>query len=305
MAGLFMGVISYADDLIILAPSRKAAQKMLKVCEEFSVEFNFRFSTDKVPSKSKTKAMYIVGQSPASELPEPLSLCGQKLPWVDRALHLGHVLTTKGTMEQDGREKLAELIDCSVKTRETFSFAHPVEKITAIERYCSSAYGSSLWDMTGQAAQSYFSAWNTAMKLCWDVPRSCRTYLVQQVLAPGIVSMKTRIMLKFHRFFLSLLTSPSIEVQVAARVSSRDLRRTLGSNVSLLSSLTGLNSWTARREDIKERLINDEKAKVDREDVWRVDYLNKLLETRIQAHYDGYEDTKDNLTKLINSLVQN
>ena len=92
---------------------------------------------------------------------------------------------------------------------------------------------------------------------------------------------------------------------MAARVSSRDLRRTLGSNVSLLSSLTGLNSWTARREDIKERLMNDEQAKVDREDVWRVDYLNKLLETRIQAHYDGYEDTKDNLTKLINSLVQN
>ena len=110
--------------------------------------------------------MYIVGQDVNSDLPEPLTLCGQKLPWVDRALHLGHVLTVNGSMEQDGREKLAEFIDSTVKVRETFSFAHPIEKITAIEKYCTSAYASSLWDMMGPAANSYFSAWNTGIKLC-------------------------------------------------------------------------------------------------------------------------------------------
>ena len=109
--------------------------------------------------------MYIVGENLTCDLPEPLTLCGKKLPWVERALHLGHVLTTNGTMEQDGREKLAEFIDNTVKVRETFSFAHPVEKITAIEKYCSSAYGSSLWNMMGPAAKSYFSAWNTMIKL--------------------------------------------------------------------------------------------------------------------------------------------
>ena len=110
MAGLFMGVIGYADDLIILAPSRLAAQEMLNICDDFSAEYNIKFSTDKNPAKSKTKAMYIVGQDINSDLPEPLTLCGQKLPWVDRALHLGHVLTVNGSMEQDGRVKLASLL---------------------------------------------------------------------------------------------------------------------------------------------------------------------------------------------------
>ena len=135
--------------------------------------------------------------------PKSLTLCGQELPWVDRAVHLGHVLTTRGTMEQDTREKLAEFIDCSVKLRETFSFAHPSEKIFALDKYSSSAYGSSLWDLSSSSTARYCAAWNTAIKLCWDVPRSCRTYFIQQVLAPDTESMKDKILLKFHVFFHS------------------------------------------------------------------------------------------------------
>ena len=129
--------------------------------------------------------------------------------------------------------------------------------------------------------------------------------LVQQVLAPGILSMKTRILLKFHRFFLSLLSSPSIEIQVAARFSSRDLRQNLGSNVSLISSITGLNTWTASRGEIKERLLEHERVDISYEDTWRVQYLKQLLENRIQAYYDGNEEQKDHFSILINSLVQN
>ena len=33
---LFVGVVGYADDLLLLAPSRDAAQKMLKTCELFA-----------------------------------------------------------------------------------------------------------------------------------------------------------------------------------------------------------------------------------------------------------------------------
>ena len=35
MAGMFLGVVGYADDLILLAPSQHAAQMMLKSCKQF------------------------------------------------------------------------------------------------------------------------------------------------------------------------------------------------------------------------------------------------------------------------------
>ena len=59
LAGLFTGVIGYADDLILLAPNRKAAQKMLEICEEFAKENNISFSTNHDPNKSKSKALFM------------------------------------------------------------------------------------------------------------------------------------------------------------------------------------------------------------------------------------------------------
>ena len=73
MGGLWVGAAGYADDLILLAPSRSAMKKMLKVCE------NLQFSTDPVPAKSKSKCIYMCGYSDPV-YPVPLQLCGADLP---------------------------------------------------------------------------------------------------------------------------------------------------------------------------------------------------------------------------------
>jgi len=36
----FAGVLAYADDVVLLAPSASAMRKMLALCDEFSVVFN-------------------------------------------------------------------------------------------------------------------------------------------------------------------------------------------------------------------------------------------------------------------------
>ena len=45
VAGVYVGVVGYADDIILLAPSRHAAQLMLKTCEQFCDANNIQFST--------------------------------------------------------------------------------------------------------------------------------------------------------------------------------------------------------------------------------------------------------------------
>ena len=40
LGGVIVGVVGYADDLLLLAPSRDAAQKMLKTCEVFAEQNN-------------------------------------------------------------------------------------------------------------------------------------------------------------------------------------------------------------------------------------------------------------------------
>ena len=210
VAGMYVGVVGYADDLLLLAPTREAAQRMLQICEAFTKTSNIMFSTNVDPKKSKSKALYVVGpRGSALPRPAPLQLCGRPLPWVERADHLGHSLHQDGTMDHDCLEKRAHFIDSSVKIRETFYFAHPAEQIAATEKYCTAAYGSNLWDLGSPAARMMVNAWRTGHKLAWAVPRSTHTYLVEEVLAPGVPNLHVSLLHRFTNFFRGLITSPS------------------------------------------------------------------------------------------------
>ena len=52
-----MGATCYADDLLLMAPTRSAMEAMIKVCERYAQDHNISFSTHDEPSKSKTKCM--------------------------------------------------------------------------------------------------------------------------------------------------------------------------------------------------------------------------------------------------------
>ena len=85
--GIFFGAMGYADDNILISPSREGLQNMVDTCQEYANAWNLQFSTDNVPKKSKTKCMAFLAKPRAFI---PIKLNGKDLPWVDRALHLGN-----------------------------------------------------------------------------------------------------------------------------------------------------------------------------------------------------------------------
>ena len=91
-----MGAVCYADDVLLIAATRNAMQRMLLELEVFADSSNIKFSTDPVPAKSKSKCLFVVGNNRNLEKPAPLTLCGRELPWVDQADHLGNTLTVQG-----------------------------------------------------------------------------------------------------------------------------------------------------------------------------------------------------------------
>ena len=81
VGGLFVGAVCYADNVLLIAPTRTAMQRMLSEMEAFASESNIVFSTDPTPSKSKSKCIFVVGSKNLSK-PTPLILCGCALPYV-------------------------------------------------------------------------------------------------------------------------------------------------------------------------------------------------------------------------------
>ena len=223
-----------------------------------------------------------------------------------RAEHLGHALSEDGTMQCDAIQKRAQFINCAVKIRESFSFAHPDEQLQAAEKYCTSVYGFNLYDFNSKEFGMICSAWKTSVKLAWGVHRGCRTYILQQVLAPGVTSLRVNLLMRFRTFFRSLLISPSQEVQVAVRVAARDIRTPVGSNLALLRQESGgLDPWTCSPGQLRAALLKSEAVPVPDRDRWRIPYLQQLLKERQNHYFTGNVLQEKQVASLIDSFVVN
>ena len=304
VAGVYMGAVGFCDDILLLAPTRDGMQLMLDTCQFFAAKYNLKFSTDPNPEKSKTKCIFVCGKSRAQQKPANLILDGKQLPWVESAVHLGHVLHQSGTMEQDTRTKRAKFIDESVEVRETFGFASPSEVLRAVKLYVGSHYGSMLWDLGSEMAGQYFNAWKTCVKLTWQVPRASHTYFVDNLLNCGMSSVREDTMARYTKFVRGLMLSPSKEVAVMCGVARQDVRTTTGANLEMIRRETGLNMENAGVGQVQEQLAK-KAAAVPAADTWRLTYLARLLQERGEAYYKSQEEEVDILSGLIDSLCIN
>ena len=275
IGGLWYGALGYADDLILLAPNRDVLQRMLQVCEVYAAEHNLVFSTDPVPAKSKTKCVLFCGKAGRVRYPDQLHLDGKDLPWVETADHLGHTLHQDTSMERDCHRARARYIAKSLEVRNQLSFADPEIILKALQIFCTDAYGSMLWNLGSDAAESFFKCWNTNVKLVLGLPRNTFTYLVEGFFAETSTSLRNQVFSRYAGFYRKLLSSPSREVQFLAKVVASDPRSTTCSNLKLLSEKTAMaQPHFYSSERIKADLPVQ---KVPERENWRLGLLTNLL----------------------------
>ena len=149
------------------------------------------------------------------------------------------------------------------------------------------------------------NSWKLSCKLAWNLPRSCHTYFVHQVLAPHVKNLEVSLWENFAGFFKGLLASSSHEVVTLALLASRDIRSNLGSNLNALREMTHLDPWTAGKSEMNAALSRACGREAPMEDLWRIPLLKKLLTQRLSARYAGDGQEEEKLQKLIESLVVN
>ena len=121
----YAGVFGYADDLLLLCPSRSGLQNMLEIAEEYAKDHKISFSTDVNPSKSKTKGIIFTNKQ-VEDNPDPLILNGTPLPWVCSGKYLGNrICNVQDGYQQDAKEKRAQYIERNCELNQEFSFSHP------------------------------------------------------------------------------------------------------------------------------------------------------------------------------------
>lgn len=167
----YSGMLGYADDLLLLCPSRGGLQEMLTIAQNYAQSHNVGFSTNPNPKKSKTKGIIFRYKNDKSETAK-LELCGNKLPWVEGAKYLGNRLTDQiNGLKEDTYIKRARYIERNCEINQEFHYVHPELKCKLNRIYNSSFPGSNLWDLTSDAAQSIINSWSVSVRHMWDLPR--------------------------------------------------------------------------------------------------------------------------------------
>ena len=300
IGGIYCGVVGYADDLLLMAPSRSAMETMLKICEDYAGNNNLEFSTDPNPVKSKSKCIFMSGHLNIDK-PVNLKLYGVDLPWVKTASHLGHELSWECTMEQDMKCKRASFISRSIEVRETFAYAQPNQVLQAVKTYCFDMYGAMTWSLFSTKAKQVFNTWPTCVKLAWGVPRATHTYLVDNLLSAGIPSVRSSVLARYCRFFESVRTSSSIEVKVVANIAASDIRSMTGNNLFNLKKEANMD---ITRENIGQarKVLLELKTTVPDQDSWRVGCLKKFLAEKYVL--TASHQNTDIIDSLIDSLCK-
>ena len=249
IGSFYYGVMVYADDIILLSPSRLGLQAMINICQKFASENNLKFSTNCDPVKSKTKCLHFSRKK--LDLAKIL-LNGDSLPWVESAKHVGNTMERNNSFSMDIRLKRGSFIGRAHSILQEVHFANPMMKMTMIKMYATSFYGSSLWNLQSGDCVRLYSAWNNAVREAFNVPRTTHRYYIEEISeAEHPMVMLSSRFIKFHQ---TLEKSGKVCIRYLAKLSAENLRTSHGQNIKFISEQVGVKAEEINYTKVKAKM---------------------------------------------------
>ena len=136
-------------------------------------------------------------------------------------------------------------------------------------------YGLVLSNLFQEESEKYFRCWGTCIKLSYNIPRSSHRYIASY-LASNFYSIRTNVISRFVKFIRSCFKSESQELAMVSKIAAHDKSSVTGINLYNISKETGLNSWTAKPNQVK-RILQEKVNPSPANELWRLPFLEKLL----------------------------
>ena len=270
---MFVGIVGYADDLLLLSPTMDGLQEMVKTCEEFAQVHNLRFSTHHILQKCKTKCIAFTKKKTVlrSILPNE-----KELSWVESALHLGCKITNNiHGLPKDIMEKRAQYINRVNELNQEFYFADTLTRIKINNIFNTSFYGSQIWDLFNQESERVEKTWNTSQRVLLRIPRVAHRYFIEPL--SETQHIKFSLLKRFTNFVHRLTNSSKCVLRHVLSTVKTECRSTTGNNlrnIMLLVNKTTLADVTSKALDKQIYAITPQ---VDK---WKVGIAKEIIEVK-------------------------
>lgn len=225
---IFVGILAYADDIVLIAPTPNAMRLMLRECDLFAKEFNVVFNASKSKclfSANRQRRQLSFGQNPVFEIN------GQPIEYVDKWSHLGHIISNDLSDTADILQRRNVMAGQINNVLCYFGKLDYSVKIKLLKTYCSSLYGSVLWDLSNPSIESICTSWRHGLRRVFGLPYNAHNCLlpVLSCSLPLIDELFKRSVLFFQR----CLTSDCSLVRSVAfhSIVSSQMQSPMGKNV--------------------------------------------------------------------------
>ena len=155
----------------------------------------------------------------------------------------------------------------------------PNETLGAVKLYCGDLYGGMLARLDSTAA--------TQLMNCM-LGHHSQGRVHAGWLSGQHSSFREDLLARWVKFYQSLITGPSPEVAVIARMAARDLRSTTGANNRLIRDSTGLDARTATSLQVRRELQQRETKMTEGELAVAME-ISHLLEDRARMNKQGVD----------------
>ena len=216
----YFGALGYADDIVLLCPTKEGLRKMIEICEAYAVEHDLLFNG----SKSK---LLVCGTVP--EYVPKFYVNEKEVPVCDTAIHLGNLISNN----------MHDTIDYGIsKFNSSFNYflssfgkCQSSVKNQLFIQYCSSLYGSQIWPLYKDDILKKISIrWRMALKRIWNLPVNTHCDIVH--LLSSQIPIDIQLKCRFFKFYKSLLKSENNLISFLSRFKTFSSNSTMGKNVN-------------------------------------------------------------------------
>ena len=219
---IFMGALAYADDVVLLCPTKYGLNRMLTICDVFSEEYKLLFNI------TKTHLLFYSSQS----VNVFIQWLDKRIDSEERAIHLGHIVGPN--VEQNVIDEIVSSM--YAKTNALISeFGHCdcQVKYRLFKSFIMVLYGSVLWDYSSRFFSRFLIAWRKCIRKLLRLPYRAHSALLPMVCAD--ISPEYQIFYRYLKFITAAQMSENILVRTCANIVTNGSRSNSGKNLTLCS----------------------------------------------------------------------
>ena len=227
---VFAGAFGYADDIILLAPTRSSMDIMISICEEFSEEFSILFNA------TKSRHLFFSKKNISTKV--KFQMQGATIPTVENEKHLGNMIGKNGS-NKSVKDSVSELYKNTNLLMSQFSKCNIDVKYKLFKSYCMSVYGSQRWDFSNRICETFYIAWRKCIRRLLGVPYNTHSNLLPLIC--NDIPVEIQLMCRFINFVRSCSKSQCMIVKICSKLAVKGSRSALSNSWSYVCKILNVD----------------------------------------------------------------